>query len=140
MTVSRATSKIEEMIHFYTDIIGGKLTHNVTVDGVHIAWVAINNGVLDNEGMVVQFVDRPPSASAKFTVKDLETYVNGVHDTYWKSPTCGFDQFADHHWCYDNVNTSDTLSAMAHKLDAAGYKYRWYGVYLMIIICWLDLC
>jgi len=123
--VSRATTKMDEMIHFYTKIIEGSLIRNVTVDGVHIAWVKLNYA----QDMVLQFVNRPETKSAKFTVKDLEDYVNGVHDKYVKSHSCGFDQFADHHWAYDGFNDkTESLSSVAKKLDAAGYKYRWFQI------------
>jgi len=123
--VSRATTKVDEMVSFYTDIIGGKLLSNVTVDGVNIAWVQLT----DAPTLLLQFVNRPPSSSAKFSVGDLETYVNKVHDQYVKSTTCGFDQHADHHWAYDTSGRrGGTLSDAAKKLDKAGYKYRWFSV------------
>merc|ERR1739838_1193686 len=78
--------------------------------------------------MLLQFVNRPPVHSANFTVRALEKYVNDVHDEYIKSPTCGFDQFADHHWAYDMESRTETLSSVAKKLTAGGYKYRWFSV------------
>ena len=111
------------MVDFYTKIIDGKLIRNVTVDGVNVAWVRLDGA----PKMLLQFVNRPPSKSAKFTVQDLEDYVNSVHDEYVKSPICGFDQFADHHWAYDEFESkTETLSEVAKKLAAGGHKYRWY--------------
>ena len=112
------------MINFYTKIVKGSLIRNVTVDGVNVAWVRLSEA----PGVLVQFVNRPPADGAKFTVKNLEDYVNSVHDQYIKSPICGFDQFADHHWAYDGESRTETLSSVAKKLTAAGYKYRWFGV------------
>lgn len=123
-SVSRATTKIDEMINFYTNVIGGTLERNVTEDGVHIAWVLLNGA----PKVLLQFVNRPASASAKFTVHDLEMYVNEVHNEFVRSPTCGFDQFADHHWCYDHRTNGETLSSVAEKLTAGGHKYRWFYV------------
>ena len=65
--------------------------------------------------------------SSKFTVEDLENYVNGVHDEYVKSVNCGFDQFADHHWAYDKLQSdSETLMNVSQRLEENGYKYRWF--------------
>lgn len=120
--MSRATTKIDEMIDFYTNTIEGELTRNVTVDGVDIAWVRLNHA----PQMLLQFVNRPAAHSANFTVRDLESYVNGVHDDYVKNTNCGFDQFADHHWGYDMTSRTETLSSVAKKLTTGGYKYRWF--------------
>jgi len=122
--VSRATTKIDEMIAFYTEIVEGTVTKRETVDGVEIAQVQLQNA----PDMVMQFVNRPPPATAKFSVEDLENYVNSVHDQYIKSTNCGFDQFADHHWAYDARTQSETLSSVAKKLDAKGHKYRWFEI------------
>ena len=110
------------MIDFYTKVIEGELIRNVTVDGVNIAWVRLRAA----PKMLLQFVNRPANKSAKFTVEDSEKYVNDVHDEYVKSPTCGFDQFADHHIAYDSAARGETLSSVARKLEAGGHKYRWY--------------
>jgi len=123
--VSRATTKIDAMISFFTETIGGSLIKNETVNGVQIARIKMNDADID-----MQFVNRPPLESAKFTVEDLENYVNSVHEQYVKSTKCGFDQFGDHHWAYDSPSHSGsvTLSDFAKRLDADGVKYRWFGI------------
>jgi len=122
--VSRATTKMEEMIDFYTKVIRGQVIKRETVDGVDIAWLKLDSA----PNMMIHFVNRPSSSSAKFTVKDLEDYVNSVHDEYIKNANCGFDQFADHHWAYDEMSRLETLSSVAKKCDAGGYKYRWFYI------------
>jgi hypothetical protein len=57
----------------------------------------------------------------------LEAYVNSVHDKYIKSTSCGFDQYADHHWGYDARGNGENLSMMAKKFEEGGYKYRWFA-------------
>jgi len=122
--VSRATTKMDAMIDFYTEIVEGSVTKRESVDGVDIAQVTLQNA----PDMVMQFVNRPPATTSKFTVEDLENYVNSVHDEYVKNTNCGFDQFADHHWAYDYRGQSETLSSAASKLDAKGHKYRWFEI------------
>merc|ERR1719310_2522843 len=113
------------MIDFYTKVFKGKLLKNgTTADGVEYAWVQLDSA----PNMAIHFINRPAPKDAKFSVKDLEDYVNGVHDEYVKSPSCGFDQFADHHWAYDGSGRTETLSSLAKKLDKAGYKYRWFDI------------
>lgn len=95
--VSRATAMISEMVKFYTETIGGKVVKNGTSsDGTEWAVVKLDSAVTQ-----LFFVNRPAPSGAKFTVADLETMINSVHDKYIKSPNCGFDQYADHHWAYD---------------------------------------
>jgi len=123
--VSRATTKIEEMIDFYTEVFKGKLLKNgTTADGVEYAWVQLDNA----PKMAIHFINRPAPQNAKFSVKDLEEYVNGVHDEYVKSTNCGFDQFADHHWAYDEMSGRETLSSVAKKCESGGHKYRWFYI------------
>jgi hypothetical protein len=62
--VSRATTHITEMIHFYTEVVKGKLLDKKTVDGVEIARVK-----LAEADVILHFVDRPAPEGAKFTVK-----------------------------------------------------------------------
>lgn len=99
------------------------LQRKTTDDGTEFAIVKLNNA-----GVQLHFVNRPAPASAQFSVKDLETYVNSVHDQYVKSVNCGFDQHADHHWAYDSQSWTETLSTVSKKLAAGGYKYRWFGL------------
>lgn len=117
--VSRATTKIDEMVDFYTNIIGGTLIQKDTYDGTK--WAIVK---LDHATAHLHFVDRPASKDASFTVKDLESYMNQVHDKYVKSTNCGFDQYADHHWAYDYTGPGTTLESVTKKLEAGGYKYR----------------
>lgn len=85
--VSRATTKIDEMLDFYVDAIGGEtLSQTTTDDGVK--WAIVK---LDHADAQLHFVNRPAPKDATFTVEDLETYVNKVHKTYIKSTNCGFD-------------------------------------------------
>jgi hypothetical protein len=121
--VSRATTHIDEMVNFYTEVIKGKLLDKKEVDGTTIARVKLNSA-----DVILHFVDRPAPEGAKFTVKQLETYVNSVHDKYVKSTNCGFDQFADHHWAYDSQSFTETLSSVAKKLEEGGHKYRWFSL------------
>lgn len=120
--VSRATTMIEEMINFYTKTIGGELVERKTNDkGVEYAIVKLTHA-----NAQLHFINRPAVLGAKFTVADLEKYVNSVHDEYVKSVNCGFDQHADHHWAYDARTNDITLSSVSKKLEEAGYKYRWF--------------
>lgn len=121
--VSRATTMIDEMVNFFTEIVKGELLKKETVDGVEIARVKLNNA-----DVILNFVNRPAPEGAKFTVKDLEDYVNSTHDKYVKSTHCGFDQHADHHWAYDQMSWTETLSSVAKKLEAGGHKYRWFSL------------
>jgi hypothetical protein len=121
--VSRATTKISEMISFYTQTIGGEVIEHKHKNGVEYAIVKLTHA----DAQLV-FVNRPAPEGAKFTVEDLENYVNSVHDKYVKSVNCGFDQHADHHWAYDARTNDITLSSVAKKLEAGGYKYRWFGL------------
>lgn len=85
--VSRATTMINEMVDFYTNIIGGELLqHTTTTDGTVYAVVKLTYADAQ-----LHFVHRPASADQTFTVLDLENYVNSVHDEYVKSTNCGFD-------------------------------------------------
>lgn len=121
--VSRATTMIDEMVDFYTNVIGGTvLSRTTSTDGTEFAVVKLTYADAQ-----IQFVNRPATAGQTFTVLDLETYVNSVHNTYVKSTNCGFDQYADHHWAYDSMNTI-TLSEISEKLEAGGHKYRWFGL------------
>jgi len=122
--VSRATTKMEEMIDFYTKVVKGEVIKNETTNGVEIAWLKL----VSAPNMMIHFVNRPAADSAKFTVQDLEDYVNGVHGQFVKSTNCGFDQFADHHWAYDEMSRTETLSSIARKCDAGGHKYRWFYI------------
>jgi len=99
------------MIKFYTETIGGEVVSHETTDGVE--WAIVK---LTHADAKLHFVNRPAADGAKFTVADLETMVNGVHDEYVKSVNCGFDQYADHHWAYDVRSQDVTLSSVAKKL------------------------
>lgn len=122
--VSRATTKIEEMIEFYTKTVEGELVSKITEkDGSVRAIVKLNHAEAQ-----LQFVNRPASTDSKFTVADLEQYVNSVHDKYIKSTNCGFDQYADMHWAYDSRSYGETLSSISKKLEEGGHKYRWFGI------------
>lgn len=121
--VSRATTMIDEMIHFYTEVIGGSLVERKSKDEYEYAIVK-----LDYAEAQLHFVDRKAPTGAEFTVADLEAYVNSVHDEYVKSVNCGFDQHADHHWAYDARTNAVTLSSVSKKLEAGGYKYRWFSL------------
>ena len=102
---------MDEMIDFYTKVVEGQVLKQEVVDGVHITWMQLRSA----PNMMIHFVNRPSSESAKFTVQDLETYVNSVHDEYVKGPNCGFDQFADHHWAYDSqVVIHEKLNMLLH--------------------------
>jgi len=120
--VSRATTRIDEMIDFYCDVIGGALqTRATTADGTE--WAIVK---MDSADALLHFVNRPAPEGSTFTVAQLEDYVNSVHDKYIKSTSCGFDQYADMHWAYDS-HTDLTLSDVSVKLEAGGHKYRWFG-------------
>lgn len=122
--VSRATTKIDEMVSFYTDIVGGELVSNKTEkDGTILAIVKLWHAETQ-----LHFVKRAAPENAKFTVADYEEYANSVHDKYIKSTNCGFDQYADMHWAYDSREHDITLSSVSKKLEEAGHKYRWFGV------------
>jgi len=120
---SRATTHIDEMVNFYTEVIKGELLGKDTVDGVETARVKLNNA-----DVILHFVNRPAPEDAKFTVEQLEAFVNSVHDKYVKSTSCGFDQHADHHWAYDQQSWTETLSSVAKKLEAGKHKYRWFSL------------
>jgi hypothetical protein len=110
------------MIDFYTNVVSGSLISRESVNGVDIAKVE-----LDNAKAILHFVNRPADERADFTVEDLETYVNSVHDKYVKSTNCGFDQHADHHVAYDSMRSKgEDLSTVSKKLESGGHKYRWF--------------
>lgn len=112
------------MISFYTETIGGEVVERKTLeDGTKYAVVKLTHA--DTQ---LIFIDRPAPEGSKFTVGDLEDYVNSVHDEYVKSVNCGFDQHADHHWAYDVRTTDITLSSVSKKLEEGGHKYRWFGL------------
>lgn len=98
--VSRATSQIEAMTNFYTKVIEGTVELTKTTnDGTKFVIIKLKNA-----DARIHLVDRPAPAGAKFTVKNLEDFVNATHDKYVKSVNCGFDQHADHHWAYDSMS------------------------------------
>lgn len=85
--VSRATTKIDEMVSFYTETIGGSVTkRGVTTKGVEYAIVK-----LDHADAQLHFIKRDAPKGAEFTVEDFETTINTIHDRYVKSVNCGFD-------------------------------------------------
>ena len=57
--VSRATTHIDEMIDFYTNVISGSLLSRDVVDGVEVARVKLTNAPA-----VIHFVKRSPSEKA----------------------------------------------------------------------------
>merc|ERR1712178_283529 len=102
LKLSRATTKLDEMINFYGNIMGGEIMARGTYhDGdqeteyVHMKL----NGVKTH----VHFINRPAREGSSFSVEDFETYVNGVHDSVITSTNCGFDKFADNHWALDSM-------------------------------------
>jgi len=122
--VSRATTMLTEMTKFYTEVIGGTVQKSSTSNsGVQTVIVKLTHA-----DAVLHFVNRPAPTNSMFSVADLEKYVNGVHDQYVKSTNCGFDQYADHHWAYDARTNDITLSSISKKLEAGGYKYRWFSL------------
>ena len=122
--VSRATTMMDEMVHFYTEVIGGNVTKSSTSNsGVQTTIVKLTHA-----DAKLYFVNRPAPSDSKFSVADLEKYVNSVHDKYIKSTNCGFDQYADHHWAYGVRSEDITLSSASKKLEAGGYKYRWFAL------------
>lgn len=122
--VSRATTRIDEMIDFYVNVIGGEVVKPKTTLADGTEWSIVKLTYADAH---LHFVNRPAQEGSTFTVADLEGYVNSVHDKYIKSTNCGFDQYADHHWAYD-ARQGQTLSDIAPKLEAGGHKYRWFGL------------
>lgn len=124
--VSRATTRIDEMIDFYTNVIGGSQISKTELDDGTI-WAIVK---LDHADAELHFVNRPAPQGSKFSVADLEDMVNSVHDKYVKSTNCGFDQYADHHWAYDCMQGGNTLtlSAVSKRLEEGGHKYRWFGL------------
>lgn len=106
--VSRATTRIDEMIDFY-ETLGGSLQSKEELDDGTI-WAIVK---MDNAAAELHFVNRPAPEGSTFTVADYEDYMNSVHDKYVKSTNCGFDQYADHHWAYDNPMGSLTLTEAA---------------------------
>ena len=114
----------DEMVKFYTEVIGGEVTKRSTSNsGVQTTIVKLTHA-----DAKLYFVNRPAPSDSKFSVADLEKYVNSVHDQYVKSTSCGFDQYADHHWAYDARGNDITLSSVATKLESGGYKYRWFAL------------
>jgi len=123
--VSRATTMLTDMTKFYTEVIGGAVQKSSTSNsGVQTVIVKLTHA-----DTLVYLVNRPAPSDSKFSVADLETYVNSVHDQYIKSTSCGFDQYADHHWAYDVRSQDITLSDVAKTLEAGGYKYRWFAAH-----------
>lgn len=86
--VSRATTRIDEMIDFYVNVIGGSTVQPKTTAEDGTEWAVVKLTYADAH---LHFVNRPASEGQTFTVADLEDYMNSVHDKYVKSTNCGFD-------------------------------------------------
>jgi len=126
--VSRAISRPGLTDKFYIEILGSRVVKNVTYsDGVSVLEI-----VPPLSKIHMQFWYRPDADDTGsnvdiWNVKNLEKYINYIHNEVVVNNICGMDVWMDHHTALDGMN-GQLLNEVADKLDAGGYKYRWWKV------------
>ena len=132
LTISRATSRMDDVRKFYSTSVGVTEIFSKTYDdGTELVIMQYDSpGPL---GEQMQFWQNRPSAnpSPKYTVKMFEDYMHKVHNQVMVDELCGFDQWIDNHYGYNgNVKQMGPLSLdlFTQHAKSLGYPYHLWNV------------
>ena len=120
---------MDDIIKFYDKDIGIQLLTDKTYeDGSKLKVFMFD---WPHKGVQLHFIQPAAKPEGKiervdddhFTVKDYEDYMHSVHKEVIKSDICGFDQWFDNHYAYDQQHMDN--SVFVAKAESMGYQYRW---------------
>ena len=119
--ISKATSDIETISHYYTEILQADFDYLYSDSDTGLTMKTFR---LPEAAMPIRFVQRTDTSSYAntFGVKDLENAKNSAHEASYTSPSCGFDQYMDNH--FDLTQYEVAVDTFTDLLTTEGNKWH----------------
>ena len=119
--ISKGTSDIETISHFYSQILQASFDYLYSDTDTGLTMKTFR---LPEAAMPIRFIQRTDTSSyAKtFSIKDLENAKNSAHEDSYTSPSCGFDQYMDNH--FDLTQYEYPVDTFTDLLTEEGNKWH----------------